>query len=221
MKAFRFIPVLLTLAACSPAGELKFSESSALLNAENQRKLEAQKFASVDLVMGDRNYVESVLRDVFGTTSIPDIQSAKEFGGHCDRYATIRIASGNSSIPEYRQLACPSNGSAVSPSVTNAARYAIMTKTCDQLIFGTSPDLYSNVMKKINGTKWKLNSAEPSHKPNTSNIKTAYEQFFQDEVPTPEVVEALLKVGQTKTEIDDQWKLILMTLCISPEWQAI
>ena len=217
MKAFRFIPVLLTLAACSPAGELKFSESSALLNAENQRKLEAQKFASVDLVMGDRNYVESVLRDVFGTTSIPEVQSAKEFGGHCDRYATILT----NSTPEYRQLACPSNGSAVSPSVTNAARYSIMIKTCDQLIFGTSPDLYSNVMKKINGTKWKLNSAEPSHKPNTSNIEKAYEFFFQDEKPSEDVVNALLNVGQKKTQIDEQWKLILMTLCISPEWQAI
>jgi hypothetical protein len=77
MNGIRFIPVLLILAACSPVGELKFSESSAILNAENQRKLDAQEKASVDLIMGDRNYVESVLRDVFGTTSIPEVQSAK------------------------------------------------------------------------------------------------------------------------------------------------
>jgi hypothetical protein len=186
------------------------------LNAENQRKLEAQELASVDLIMGDRNYVESVLRDVFGTTSIPEVQRAKEFGGHCDRYATILT----NNTPEYPKLACPTNSSAVSPSVTNAARYSIMTKTCDQLIFGTAP-LYSNVMKKINGPKWTLNSAEPSHKPNALNIKIAYELFFQDEEPDLEVVNALLKVGSTKEKIDDQWKLILMTLCISPEWQAI
>lgn len=211
--------LVFSLSACVQNAQLVFNDQKAALNSQVQY--------SVSLQMTNRRYVESVFIQVF---SIPDphadrdtlktmIHDKKEFGGGCDPYAVSEILVNGTTIREFPRYLCVSGLTQDLNAVSNPMRYSWTAKACDLMIMSRPARLAAAMNQIIPG--WSPNSSLDAYKPNPETISKAYDLFFQGRVPDQDVVNALMNLGKTASTQDAAWKLILTTLCVSPEWQAL
>jgi hypothetical protein len=177
---------------------------------------EAKLSYTYEQQMSDRAYVESVLLQVFdaaGKKMAPIIQTEIyqkiEFGGACDIYAPSDVSA---SAVEFAREQCFNGIGVVQGSNNNPMRYSLTTKVCEKLV--KDSDSLGAVRKKIFAENvWK--------KPTPGSIQTAWNLFYQVHRADPMVVEALLGVAEASVNEEDAWRNIILTMCISPDWQAL
>ncbi|MBU6152733.1 MAG: fibronectin type III domain-containing protein [Bdellovibrionales bacterium] len=181
-----------------------------------------------DLRMGDRNYVQSVIVQNFGV-SIPaemvweapvqniapsellglKVFQESAFGGGCDIYAS-GVLSG---FPvEFSRERCFDNMTAYDPPVTNPRRYGSIAPVCNKMVSNTTTRDFA--FNKIFG------SSTPGPI-NDTNLGRAYQLFFQEEDLPPATKDKLIELANTQGTLTDKWRVIILGLCVSPEWQSI
>ncbi len=215
MKLFLLLVSTLFLASCQDivgpeATKLNFRAP----NAVEER--EAKLSYTYEQQMSDRAYVESVLLQVFdaagkamATTIQTEVFQKIEFGGPCDIYAPSDVGA---AAVEFSREQCFNGIGVVQGSNNNPMRYSLTTKVCEKLV--KDSDSLGAVRKKIfSDNKWK--------KPTPGSIQTAWGLFYQVHRAEPMVVEALLDVAEASSGEEDAWRNIILTMCISPDWQAL
>lgn len=171
------------------------------------------------LQMGDRRFVSSVLEYVFKLNApIEAIYRGRDFGGGCDPYAAAGYGSGSSNPTiEFASEFCgrlTSNQPAIGqvmPSVNNAARYAIVTKTCESLV---ANDTYlNNALSHLGKTSSSATSIEAFEK--------VYQLFYPYKTMSNELKSKTNQLANKFSGVKDKWKIVVLAFCISPEWQAL
>ena len=211
LRSSLFIIPLLILAACQPAQEeLKFVAPNAMVEKEQQLN-----YAS-EIQMADRSYVESVLLQVFnaaGTSAATYIQSdiyqKVEFGGACDFYSTSDLSA---TTVEFPREQCYTGMGVVQNPNNNPMRYSLTTKVCERLVADRA---------RMDVVKAKIFSNNVWAAPSDSSIQKAWSLFFPIDSASPEIVNDLKAIADVSSGNEDAWKNIILTMCISPEWQVL
>lgn len=173
-----------------------------------------------ELQMADRSFVSSVLKYIFKLSSqmsppLDTIYYNSQFGGACDPYAAAGY--GQPVVYEFPLDFCTKNAShqpligVVEASVNNAARYAITTKVCEQLVVN---DVYLNNALSHFGASF-------STAPDQNNIAKAYELFYPYKTMGNSVKSAFVSLAGKEETIKNKWKVVILGLCLSPEWQTL
>lgn len=211
MRSCTLIFSLLILAACQPAQkELNFEAPNAIVEKEQQLI-----YAS-EIQMADRSYVESVLLQVFNATGTPaatyiqsDIYQKVEFGGACDFYAPSDL---NATTVEFPREQCFNRIGVVQNSNNNSMRYSLTTKVCERLVMDSA---------RMDVIKSKIFTNNQWAAPSDTSIQKAWALFFPIESADPSIVEDLKAIAAVSSGDEDAWKNIILTMCISPEWQVL
>jgi hypothetical protein len=222
------LPLLLLSLGCTQnTSELKFNDKTARSVASS--KLMDTDYA-VEAQIGDRRVINSALLDVFQVSaSDPDYSVFHQFlfdgdfGGACDLYESSEIPdSVNGGVMrEFPERACGSEVTPVLPALSNPMRFALMTRRCEALIGGTTTLRISRLMARV-FPDWTLAQAEQTiFAPSADSIKKAYRIFYRLDDPSDEVIQALLGVASHKSTQLGNWRSVMITLCMSPEWQQL
>jgi len=188
----------------SVSGGKIVEDSQNLINQENYDNEGSNK--KLRLVMG--RYVNGLLNEIFGAVAQPITKQFvdgkyAEFGGSCDRYGSVKD--------------CPANlsQSAVIPSALTS-RSSILTRACEKILQNDLAVTTALSKIGINGT------ALPS--PNVTSIQAAYGLFYPGRtVNSGDVTSKLLAISDRAKELSEPpmeaWRFLLLTLCLSPDWQ--
>lgn len=231
MSEKRFLPAILGLfglAACTPnISELKFNDHTARSIAS--AKLMDTEYP-VESQIGDRRVIRTTMEEVFRVSANdPDYSEfvsiiyQGDYGGSCDLYEASEIldsASGGVKR-EFSGKECNNDITPVLPALSNPMRFALTTRLCERLIGGTATLRITRLMEQV-FPGWNANQAEQSiHAPSPESIKKAYRIFYRLEEPSGEVIQALMGVAERKPTQLGKWRSVMITLCMSPEWQQL
>lgn len=217
-KKMSFLLVAMSLASCVPIAEtskskLDFRAPSSIVEGA------ALKDYNSEIQMAGRSYVESVLLQVFdaeGTSAatyiLSDIYQKIEFGGACDQYAASDVGVPGSTTVEFVRERCVNSIGVVQPSNNNPMRYSLTTKVCEKLVLD-APRLISVRNKIFADQKW--------GDPTDEKVLMAWRLFHQATDADSDVLSALKDIRKVTPNNDEAWKIIILTLCMSPEWQAL
>lgn len=234
MKRTTVLPILalaLALQACGfKPSDLNFDDSNVARGSPS-----TSEDYSILNVMADRAYVESVLGQVFGIQSpsvyqsnttagaltVPtamkaledDIYFRREFGGACDRYAGGEVPVSTTAIIEYRREECKGGIGVYQPALSSPQRYAFTIKSCEKLVMDNTH--FANAMTRI-FPSWA--STQPN--PDAQSITKVYQAFLPTESPSQELIDHLVDMSADAGGKTEAWRRILLTFCISPEWQV-
>jgi hypothetical protein len=185
---------------------------------------------AVEAQIGDRRLVYSALADIFQASpsdadhpTFAQFLYEGDFGGACDLYEASEVPDPGTgaAMREFPSRACNSEISSVMPALSNPMRFAITARRCEALIGGTSTLRVSRLLSQV-FPDWSLAQAEQSnYAPNPDSIKRAYRIFYRLDEPSDEVVQALMEVASHKSTQLGKWRSVLITLCVSPEWQQL
>ena len=220
------IGLMVSTSACFQSTELKFNDQNAAVASGRIPASVAEDY-SLELPIGNRHYVFSVLSQVFAIPEVSgdadalrtDIFFKKEFGGGCDLYGVSEITVNGTVTSEFASSRCIQGITSDLKATSNPMRYAWTAKTCESLIV-SKPTRYAAAMNQIL-TGWSVGSSQVQHRPSPDTVKKAYGLFFQGRDPDADEVAALLQLGATASNNDDAWRLILISLCVNPEWQSL
>ncbi len=220
------LSVSLLASGCFQTTELKFNDQKAAVASGRVPSSIVEDY-TLDLPITKRQYVASVFSQVFSIQDISadgdslrtEIYFKKEFGGSCDPYGVSEIIVNGTTTQEFIHYRCGSGITADSRATSNPMRYAWTAKACENNIV-SRPARFAAAMNQVL-TGWTPGSTQPQHRPGLENVKKAYGLFFQGREPDSEEVAALLQLGSTAQSNDESWKLILISLCINPEWQSL
>lgn len=213
MKLASLIALIL-LVSCVPSEQ----EQALVFMAGKPNNVESiEESYPLQLRMADRTYVESVLNQAFDisketpTALLVEQHTLQrfEFGGSCDLYEASEYEKGKIEFP--REQCYVGLGSST-PATSNPMRYSWTIKICEQLV----KDIirFNAIMKKIFPDGANLT-------PTSQSIEKAYGIFFLEEKPDENSLKALLELSNTVEDVNEKWRLIMLTLCISPEWQVL
>ena len=216
IRFWMFILALTIFAGCEPQA-LTGKPGSLNWRAPNSyEETKAKLTYTAELQVADRSYVESVLLQVFdaaGTSAATYIQSEIyqkiEFGGACDYYAS---SDTNATTVEFPRENCVNGISVVQPATNNPMRYSLTTKVCERLVADSA---------RMNSVRNKLFSNKQWAPPTDDSIGKAWSLFFPAESIDPRVLGDFKHLAQVSGGTESAWKNIILTLCISPEWQAL
>lgn len=166
--------------------------------------------ADAQIRLADRNFVSSTLGQIYGVTpantaTLNGLVTTQIglFGGPCDYYdgdCQMRSESQTGVIP-----------------TMNAARGALQTRACDEL---NSVD--ANVTYAVGALD--LGQYSASSIPGADGLVAAYQAFHPGAVPGAQATASLqtvLTAAQANRYAPiDQWRFVLLTLCLAPDWQA-
>jgi hypothetical protein len=154
-----------------------------------------------ELRLGDRTFVANFLKSMFGTKSNDLIsseilQNTSAYGGVCNLY------DGDTGCDAFTDQSTQSSWTIV--------RQASITKTCEQLL-----DDDENVKFALN----RLGLSQAS-KPTVASIKVMYESFFLGDVPTQDQLNQLTLVSNVSKTPFESYRLLLLAMCLIPDWQV-
>jgi hypothetical protein len=168
---------------------------------------------------GNRQYYLMKLAMIFGVTKVNDLLAniflnTSAFGGPCSYYANSMVDNAGSPAPANGLQHCYSGlQSASAPIIGSSTPYrsAWLINTCEVL----TDDLASlSTAATIAG----IVSGQVINLPNQALITSAYQQFYPDRVPSAQLVNALIAVGNTETVDYKKWQRIYLTICMSGDW---
>jgi hypothetical protein len=227
-RLLRITLFCLTLGACTPnTSDLKFNDHVA-------RSIASEKLIDsdypVESQIGDRRLIRSTLEDLFRVTaSDPDVSEFAsiwyqgDFGGSCDLYeASETFDSATGTLKrEFPGRECNSDITPVLPALSNPMRFALTTRRCERLIGGASTLRITRLMEQV-FSGWSAGQAEQAaFAPTPDAIRKAYRIFYRLEQPSEEVIQALVGVAEKRPTQLGKWRSIMITLCMSPEWQQL
>lgn len=183
---------------------------------ENVSEVINSKEFSSEIQMADRSYVESVLLQVFNAVNTPagayiqsDIYQKVEFGGACDQYSLSDLGA---TTVEFSREQCFTGIGVVQGSNNNPMRYSLTTKVCERLVNDTT---------RMTVVRDKIFTTKKWEKPDSASVQRAWKLFFPIEDANSRVVTDLLNISKVSSSDEEGWKNIMLTLCISPEWQVL
>lgn len=172
----------------------------------------------VRLRVGDRRYVESVLKDVFNVNSPAadpndiirlQIFENPAFGGGCDRYSGKIVDNNALEHPRERCF----GGMGVSDVVTfNPMRAASVSKACDVLV---------NNSTRFSAAYNKLNDGNTAYIFNDNHLLKAYQLFYPEQTLSDEMKTALRNIANKGNNNNEKWKYVILGICVTPEWQTL
>ncbi len=221
-----FFGCFLLLSGCFQTTELKFNDQQAAV-ASGRVPASAAEDYTLELPITKRHFVASIFTQVFaipeGSNDADSLRTEiffkKEFGGSCDPYGVSEILVNGTLSQEFSNSRCGSGISADLRVTSNPMRYAWTTKACENNIT-VRPARFAAAMNQV-FSGWTPGSSQAQFRPSDVSVKKAYGLFFQSRDPDPEEVAALIQLGATAANNDEAWKLILISLCINPEWQSL
>jgi hypothetical protein len=102
--------------------------------------------------------------------------------------------------------------SAIDTPLSNPRRYGSIASVCNRLVDETN---------SRNAAFTKIFGNTTPQAPTDALLQKAYQLFYQEE-PLPAAVKTrLYDIANTQAALTDKWKLVLLGLCVSPEWQSI
>ncbi|HEX4924181.1 MAG TPA: hypothetical protein VFV50_08845 [Bdellovibrionales bacterium] len=207
MKRFKLLTGALALflaVACGP-GNLRFAPESDLSSMVDPGLLEA---SSQKLRLGGRDYIASVLNDVFGSTAVAITDAlikseSGNFGGPCDRYLGDCTEAGESQF-------------AIIP-VPTSPRAALLIRACDRLVSNDTAVTFA-------ASQARANPAATLQRPSEEELSALFDLFYPGRPITPEIIANLNEIviasaGQNQPALD-AWRFTLFALCVSPGWQV-
>lgn len=178
---------------------------------------------SQEPILADRYYIRSLFEDVFGSSAaITD--SAKVFfdvanqGSPCAIYEDHQIKDiklGKLISGDTMQTCSVSSPSRIAAQVTPKAtvsRASLLARSCS--------DLTSN--KKT--VEYALSKISTDLIPASSegNIRLAFKLFYRNGLkPEQAVIDSLSLMLPTSNVSIEDWKTVLYTICVSPQWQVL
>ena len=174
---------------------------------------------------GDRYFVESVLENAFGEsvkTSWGDqsynliFKRQGVFGGGCDlyerNYEETGSAAGNYRLPEKRQNCFDENRITDQVGNSTVIRSGYMVKFCEYTL--------SKNNTARNFAYNKANIDPDSTEINPQNFQRLYQLFYPNR-SLASTSQRVLKDMESGTDLarEESWDVLLMALCVSPDWQ--
>lgn len=195
--------------------------SQALQEGELHVPMPTKQETNAELILVDRYYLKSLFEDVFGPQA-GSVDTAKVFsdalthGSPCSVYEDHRELKSNGTLSRADSMQACSMSSVnrtqarVNPNGT-VSRQALIARACSDLVTNNTTLKYA--LAKI------ANVAVPE--PTRENIKTAIELFYRNG-PDPDegLIESLQLMFSLPAKIDD-WRGVLYTVCVSPQWQVL
>jgi hypothetical protein len=207
MKAV-LVLILVFVASCSK-GPLTFrNEENLSSTGPLDRGL--LNIAESRLRLAPRTFVATTLNDIFGTSieaTTQDLIGSRvgQFGGPCDP-----------AIPND----CQQGGDSLAPMVpvANSARAALSTRACDKIASSDAAVTFAGAQASTSGT-----TAITTRNPNQAEIAAMYDLFFPGRTPNQEILTNLAAIATDARNLNysyiESWRFILLTLCLSPDWQ--
>ncbi len=165
---------------------------------------------------GGRKFVASKLRDVFGATANDPVvrlvdNDAGNYGDPCDKYS--RDFNGNQNFGDCRDLG-ESQASSVGPATPT--RQSLTIRACTKI---TQSDA-----AVINAVTLAVGSDATARTLTAGDIQSLYDLFFTGrlaQTTTTTALKAIATSVEQKAYVSlDQWRFVLLTLCMSPDWQV-
>jgi hypothetical protein len=158
--------------------------------------------------LGDRFYVASVLSQVFGPESDATVNALIRnnpvaFGGPCDQFGR---EGGNGCAGRLS-----SSQVTILPG-SMATREGLRMRACEAIVQKDAALVFALTQ---------ITKASPDKAPDDATIEGAYELFFPGAEAPDEVVAALGDVAGQGDKALESWRLVLLTLCLSPDWQLL
>ncbi len=172
--------------------------------------------------MSDRYYVSSLLLDVFGTnanTAVVNYVKVKmdAFGGGCDQYDKTVNASNACLNDDCNNVQC--NGTNVIDKqigMSSVIRQGWLIRACEDITNVDNAVLYT--IRNVVENQTYVKATVPA--PTVEGLIKAYGLFYRTGTPNEAVITALAKVSDTETTSNfDKWRYVLLSLCVTPEWQ--
>lgn len=219
-----FVLSLFLGVSCVPV-EMQEDEKSEVefLDQREKEIIGGEEEASRNLRMGDRIFVESVFKEVFGDSIVSShwdqayrLVYSKQgvFGGGCDLYEKnweeTGPAANNYRNPDWRNDCFQSfrNNSQVGLSTTVRAGWTI--KFCEYTI-NRNPAAVAHAYNKAGVDP--VNSAL-----NMENYKKLHKLFYPLK-PIPNRMEQQVGSMSAADDQSESWDMLLLALCVSPDWQ--
>lgn len=181
--------------------------------------------------IGDRFYIMSVLKDVFGPSAESvDTSSAgsqiysriSDFGTPCSPYEDYRILNNsNARARAHADRLCEFSDrtdrmSANIISNATASRQGYMINLCTALVENNTTRNYALV--KINGANFSGNAPAVTRQ----KLINLYANFYRGRPePSPGVIDSLEMIFQYESDLVKAWKAALYAVCASNHWQAL
>lgn len=171
-----------------------------------------------ELTLGDRDYIASVLKEIFTPTGheafLDDVLSAEIrssmglFGGTCNVYSSEGLSDCSLQYPG-QFLTNDVAGPVRQP--TSAAREARRLRACERII--DRPAAVQAALRKIP-------KASLDERPGALQLAAAFDLFYPGQPLPADTQRALAAlVDDAKNAPDESWQLLLLALCQSPGWQ--
>lgn len=224
-KMYRFIllsTIVLSFAGCLPTSYKDLEKGDLVI--ETNRKPGSVVSTSEDYItseqrLGDRYYIESVFREVFGpsydTSSFVRnniVVRQSVFGGPCDVYEASKKGE-NTTAMEFPNFGCfDANWNTDVIVGSTSLREGWRIRACEQIVSSNST-----------AVTYALNKAGVS---TSSGVQVTYEavnSMFKLFYPIEELTDTAyqeIKAYDVSMGRTDFWKSVLVIFCITPEWQV-
>lgn len=179
---------------------------------------------SYEPLLADRYYIQSLFADNFGpkaatVDTATMITDSLTNGSACNPYNDHSVAKRASDNAKLRANAMEVCGVATASRITSpvnpkptVTRQAKMVRACSDLT--TNNETFNFFLKKI--------SAAPIPEPSEENVVKAVDFFYRStSTPDQPVIDSLRMLFSSQTPTVDDWRSVVYTICISPQWQVL
>lgn len=172
-----------------------------------------------EALLADRYYVKSVLVSVFGESAhnlIDEkiIKNGAHFGGPCDMYRQVRTGKLDQDIQDQSTFCQDGATGTRLPLIApnNMFRESIMSLVCSELVNQTAS--LNHALKKANTSSITLPSSQ-----SVGNIITLFNPVAEN---SRVLASSLVKNKSIKKLTpQNQWKIIIKSLCTDLSWQIL
>lgn len=193
---------------------------------------------NLDLRIGDQFYIDSAITNIFGddsdTQNLIDQELRSQtavFGGACDPYekSASRTFKSDGTTLSFTP-SCPSLSDTTATSIpkNSPVREAYRMRLCLKL--SSSLTAVGRAIQKAKNLDHDITSNDLSLISN-SELESVYELFYFPAEPTQDIISSLSDLVARVEVLNssqpepiqslESWKAVLMTLCASPDWQAL
>ena len=179
---------------------------------------------NVNVRFGERYYVLSVLKKVFGSEVLRTANSINAlnniFGGNYDKYDLVRDDLAPSKIINLSPEGYTFQANYTFPDhdpigILNPIRLATTIRSCEDIV--KNKVLILNAIK--NTTSDETITATTVPYPLNKDFRTAYNLFYPADPISEDITNALICVADAETSALNQWRNVFLALCVTPEWQ--
>lgn len=160
--------------------------------------------------LGDKFYVASVLNQIFGPEAAGIVEplvrnNVTAFGGPCDQFGRMGVGGNH----------CAGRSSASQASMiptSMATREGFRMRACEAITQKDGAIIHAIAL---------VSGAAPDKEPSSTDVAAAYELFFPGITASKSVRKALIEVVAEGGAPLESWRLLYLTLCLSPDWQIL